>query len=110
MGNATYEKWFAKLSEAELDQAEQIEKDLQAACAQGWSGATAEAFVRGVMLLKKKIPDLAVGNVADMALREGVIAMVAKVYGVDRNGVREPSGKRGETPAVRGLPRRVRGV
>ena len=85
MENESDKKLFAGLSEAELDEAEQIEKDVQAAFAEGWSAETASAFVRGAMLIRKKVPDMDVARVVDLALHQGVVAIVAGLYGLGLN-------------------------
>jgi hypothetical protein len=75
------EKFFAQLSEAELDEAEQIEKDVQAVFAEGWTKETAQTFVHAVMLIRKRKPGFLIPNMVDIALRQGIVGIVATVYG-----------------------------
>ena len=79
MINKSDEKFFEQLSKAGFDEAEQIERDMQEACKEGWSEETAWAFIHGVMLLRKKMTVL-VPNALDLALREGIRSVVATVY------------------------------
>jgi hypothetical protein len=94
-------KFFAQLSDADWDQAEQIEKDVQAAFAEGWSEETALVFVPAALLIRKKVPDMAVRNVVDLALREGILALAATLYGVDREGLQKPKRANGKSKLVR---------
>ncbi len=80
MENDSDKKFFAQLSEAELDEAEQVERDVQAAFQQGWSEETASAFIHGVMLIRKRQPDMLIPNMVDLALRQGIASIVASVY------------------------------
>jgi hypothetical protein len=74
-------KEFLKtLSEAEINEAEQIECEVQEACKQGWSEETMITFIRSAMALRKNTPVL-IPNLLDLALRQGVVAIVATFYG-----------------------------
>jgi hypothetical protein len=88
------DEFLAELSEAELDQADQIEKDVIAAFAEGWSEETATIFIRAVMLIRKKVPDMAIRNAVDLALREGITAILAEMFGTRaRKPKRSTNGK-----------------
>jgi len=88
------EEFLAELSEAELDQADQIEKAVIAAFAEGWSEKTAATFVHAAMQIREIVPDMQIPNVVDSALREGILVVLESVRGADINAPRRPLRKR----------------
>ena len=68
--------FFKSLSESEFDEAEQIEREVQEACKEGWSEETMLTFVQCAMVLRKISP-VRIPNLLDLALRQGAMAVVA---------------------------------
>lgn len=83
MQNDSDKKFFALLSDAERNEAGKIERDAELALKEGWSEETALAFIRGVMLIRKKAPDMLIPNMIDLALRKGIVSIVASLYGIE---------------------------
>lgn len=79
------EQLVKNFTEAELDQAEQIEKEAGEAADEGWSEQTAVAFVRGAMVLKKKYPDMKIVNLFDVCIQQGMASILRLTLERPRN-------------------------
>jgi len=70
------EKYLSGLTEAEQDEAEQIEVQLNAAAGAGFTMKTTLAFISAVPVIRKLVPGATVEGIFDVALYAGLISVV----------------------------------